>query len=189
WVGTWLRIRLHVDPARATGTEHPRNHRSRRLGGGDAVAGTSEAAGCCRNRKRGHESLFQTGRFLHLFVSDPVGRLASQRRAWLVVGRSGGGAGDGTDHHQGRYRRNQGQGVLRSLRVQLKRRRTWPIASVRIALASKRSDRLLTERRLPWWLVQPGRHHRRLRWWHFHCRLLGSGLLLGALCVGLCWWG
>jgi hypothetical protein len=129
-----------TDPARTTGTEHPRNHRRRRLGGGDAVVGTSEAAGCCRNRKRGHERRFQTGRFLHLPVGDPVGRLASQCGLGLVVGRSGGGAGDGSDHRQGRHRRNQGQGVLRRLRVQLKRppRRTQPASAPMWMLGMKR---------------------------------------------------
>src|SRR5580765_4121903 len=40
----------------------------------------------------------------------------------MVVGRSGGGIGDGADHRQGRHRRDPWQGVLRRLRVWLKMR-------------------------------------------------------------------
>ena len=84
-----LRIRLHVDPARTTETEHPWNHRRRRLGGGDAVVGSGEAAGCWRDRKRGHERRFQTSRFLGSarFVCACRSSVASgrgTRQAWGV---------------------------------------------------------------------------------------------------------
>ena len=109
---TPLRIRLHTDLARVARTKHSRHHCRRRLGGGDAVAGTSKAPGCCRNRKRGHERRFEASRFLHVPVCDPVGWLAAECLARLVVGRSSGRVGDGSDHRQRGRGRNPGQGML-----------------------------------------------------------------------------
>ena len=71
-----LRIRLHADPARIPGTEHPRHHHRRRLGGRDADAGESQTPGCCRDRERGHASRFPADGLLHVSVSHSVGRLA-----------------------------------------------------------------------------------------------------------------
>jgi hypothetical protein len=84
------------------GTKHSRHNDRRRRCGRHAGVGESEAPGRCRDRKRCHERRFQTGRFLHVLVCDPFGRLAPECAVGLVVGRSGSGAGDGPDHRQGR---------------------------------------------------------------------------------------
>lgn len=63
----------HEPPERSI----PGIRRRRRLGDCHAPPRRSKAPGCCRNPKRGHEIRFQTSRFLHLPLDDPVGRLAS----------------------------------------------------------------------------------------------------------------
>ena len=50
------------------------------------LLGESEASRCCRDRKRSHASRFPADGFLHVPVCDPIGRLASECVARLVVG-------------------------------------------------------------------------------------------------------
>ena len=97
-----LRIRLHADRPRCTRAEHPRHHRRCRLGGGDAVAGARQAAGCIWNREPSDGSRFPADGLLHVSLSNSLGRVASECRCRVVVGRSGGWTGDGPDHRQRR---------------------------------------------------------------------------------------
>ena len=127
-----LRIQLHVDPARSTGTKHCRHRDRRHFGGRHAAAGPSETTCCSPDWQRSDARRFETGRFLQLPFRDSPGWPAVECVARLVVDGSGCRTGDGSDHREGRHRRTPRQDMLRQLRTALVRRAVgwveWPAA-------------------------------------------------------------
>ena len=116
-----LRIQLHVDPARSTGTKHCRHRDRRHFGGRHAAAGPSETACCSPAWQRSDARRFETADFSRLPFRDSPGWPAVECVARLVVDGSGCRTGDGSDHRKGRHRRTAGQDMLRQLRTALVR--------------------------------------------------------------------
>ena len=112
-----LRIQLHVDPARSTGTEHCRHRDRRHFGGRHAATGPSETACCPPDWQRCDARRFKTGRLLQLPFRDPPGWPAVECVVRLVVDGSGCRTGDGSGHREGRHRRTPGRSLLRPLRA------------------------------------------------------------------------
>ncbi len=69
-----------------------------------AVARSREEKSGSRDKQWRANGGFQTDRAVHVFVGHPAWRTSAKHLAWLVVGRSGGGAYHGPNHREGRYR-------------------------------------------------------------------------------------